>query len=74
MNILSNQLSAEEQLVQTDCCPIFIKYFEGYKCREIAESMNLPLQVVKDRIKTNQRKLRANLKQFSKRFKDACTA
>jgi len=55
----------------TTCCPVFIKYFEGYKYDEIAECLNLPVNVVKERLKNNKRNLSANLQLYVKQFKAA---
>lgn len=64
-----NDLSIENNAVAADCCPVFIKYFEGYKYHEIAESLNLPLSEVKERVKTNKKQLRANFQQYVSHFK-----
>lgn len=69
MTIKSADLKKELDAAGHECCPVFIKYFEGYNYREIAEALNLPLTVVKERLKTNKRKLRINLKLFARHFR-----
>jgi len=64
-----NELSKENNAAAADCCPVFIKYFEGYKYHEIAESLNLPLSEVKERVKINKKKLRANFRVYVRAFK-----
>ena len=64
-----NDLSKKNAAIQQDCCPVFIKYFEGYKYHEIAESLNLPLSEVKERVKINKKKLRANFQVYVRQFK-----
>lgn len=64
--------SLEQQVsLQDECCPVFIKYFEGYNYREIAEALNLPLKTVKERLRTNKRRLRINLRMFARHFRTA---
>lgn len=67
----STDLKKELDPLQDECCPVFIKYFEGYNYREIAEALNLPLTTVKERLKTNKRRLRVSLKLFARHFRAA---
>ncbi|WP_049772196.1 sigma factor-like helix-turn-helix DNA-binding protein [Pedobacter heparinus] len=67
----STDLKKELYPSQDECCPVFIKYFEGYNYREIAEALNLPLTTVKERLKTHKRRLRVSLKLFARHFRAA---
>lgn len=71
MTTKSTGLENEFNPAQHDCCPVFIKYFEGYNYREIAAALNLPLNTVKERLRNNKRKLRINLKVFARHFRTA---
>jgi DNA-binding NarL/FixJ family response regulator len=69
MPTTSTDFKKEFSPAEEECCPAFIKYFEGYNYREIAAALNLPLHTVKERIKTNKRRLRINLKLFVRHFR-----
>lgn len=71
MTTKSTGLENELNSSQHECCPVFIKYFEGYNYREIAAALNLPLNTVKERLRNNKRKLRINLKVFARHFRTA---
>ena len=71
MTTKSTGLENELSPAQHECCPVFIKYFEGYNYREIATALNLPLNTVKERLRHNKRKLRINLKVFARHFRAA---
>lgn len=69
MTTKSTDLKNELEASRHECCPVFIKYFEGYNYREIAKALNLPLTTVKERLNTNKRKLRINLKLFARHLR-----
>ncbi|WP_394367894.1 sigma factor-like helix-turn-helix DNA-binding protein [Pedobacter panaciterrae] len=47
---------------------IFIKYFEDYTHQEIASSLNLPINIVKERLRKSRRRLRINYRLFTRWF------
>jgi hypothetical protein len=71
MNTQPTDLQNEMLPAQEGCCPVFIKYFEGYNYREIAAALNLPLSTVKERLRKNKRLLRINLRMFARQFRAA---
>ena len=53
---------------QEEYSPVFIKYFEGYSCREIAAALHIPVQTVREKLRSSKRKLRINYKLFKRGF------
>jgi len=43
---------------------LYMHYYEGFKYHEIAEILNMPINTVKTRIRTNKTKLKKDLKNY----------
>ncbi|MET4547335.1 DNA-binding NarL/FixJ family response regulator [Pedobacter africanus] len=67
----TTNLESQQIPFPNECCPVFIKYFEGYNYHEIAAALNLPLKTVKERLRNNKRRLRINLRMFARNFRAA---
>lgn len=52
--------------LEEEYCTPFMMYFEGFKYKEIAEELNLPIGTVKSRIFIARKKLMDNLQDFAK--------
>lgn len=71
MNIRPNLTIHPETHPSYPCSKEFIKYFEGYSYQEIARELNVPVSIVKVRIKETKKVLKDHLNTYCSSYKKA---
>lgn len=71
MSLPTKDMKNDPAFLQEQYELVFIKYFEGYSCLEIADILQIPIQTVKERLRRSKRKLSIDFKIFTKKFRSS---
>lgn len=71
MSLPKKDQQNDSTFLQEEYKPVFVKYFEGYSCREISDALHIPIQTVRERLRKSKRKLNINFKLFARSFRSA---